>query len=1159
MCRAAGDSSCAHFLGGTAFTKASIAVTPHAPFLTDEPDPLSSDAFGHGDYADALHSIVTDSSPPLAVGLFGPWGVGKSSIIGALQGRLDGSGTAFVYFDAWRYEEDSLRRQFLLDVASDLKKDGHLGKFDPKRNLRDVEYETQEIEESLGWHWPRIARLLIIAGIFGLVALALILLGVVNSLSSGSLGKKVLVALVTAVVAGLAAAVAQSISIDAVSLSRRRLEDPDRFAAKFAEVLQALKPKRLVIAIDNLDRSSPAKAIEVLATIKTYLEPIVSPDAAPRSSGRPTADKKIVFVIAVDDEALRRHLVAQERARSDRFDEVAAGRYVEEYLAKFFGARLPIRRLLDDDMRDYVARYMKPLAAARELGPDAERDLITVVNAGLRGNPRGVKQFHNDLEVRLRLLEEREKAKASGAPGISPPISGEVAMVAKLALIEREWPAAFARLQADPLVLERWMIEARRDDTVDWTTAHLEVGGQGVKPDEAEQPNAALLSDRRRLATFLRVSARVESTHLRAFLSLKQARIEVELPSYFEFHDSLTAGEREHVSEVLAAVSEAERGRLAGRITTILGEELERGHLDAARSIVDVVCSSDAFLSDDEVRRAVIERAADEPDLKREMSKLDPVAVLRTGELLEPAGRRRLFEPFLDVFHSTDMADDERIVMAHALAPYVDQFSSTQLTTLRTAIAGGLRDQPDLFLPFVEVDDSLLAPAALSSALDSLAAERGEGERPDLVRPLHERSPSAIEVVKVGMRQGPGEALERRLLVTINSVFNVVAPSQGDLEADLPALRDLLTSVAQPLPEESSVLARSIFELWGAVVEIRQREVIEFAGDVFAQCEQPVVDELAPAITARLFEAPAHALRVAAELDPVPHTFRAPFIERIDALKNAVEFWSDALAQLERIDPDGFAPRLIGAFDQLLRAGEVDPVHALLDSYGDVLRASGEMFTQVVAAALGDRLDQGNPGPPELLSCLATMLSPEELDFLGRRFGDALAAGPAEAAQAVLLELPAGGKGLRLLAAHHALPRINSDDESPPPAVLALVARTIGELGPDDQEYFAEQMAFRIRNYPGRAPELAQALMDVDGLPATPSGTIVEALLDAEKAAAELEARSSMLSAAWHLRVRRRGTRIWRRLEDRARELEAVEGDVDRELARRLCDWLEAG
>ena len=62
-------------------------MTPHAPFLTDEPDSLGADAFGHTDYAETLHSIVTDAQPPLAIGLLGRWGLGKSSIIGALQSR----------------------------------------------------------------------------------------------------------------------------------------------------------------------------------------------------------------------------------------------------------------------------------------------------------------------------------------------------------------------------------------------------------------------------------------------------------------------------------------------------------------------------------------------------------------------------------------------------------------------------------------------------------------------------------------------------------------------------------------------------------------------------------------------------------------------------------------------------------------------------------------------------------------------------------------------------------------------------------------------------------------------------------------------------------------------------------------------------------------
>jgi hypothetical protein len=37
-------------------------MTPHAPFLVDEPDSLGKDGFGHVDFADALRSVVTDLS-----------------------------------------------------------------------------------------------------------------------------------------------------------------------------------------------------------------------------------------------------------------------------------------------------------------------------------------------------------------------------------------------------------------------------------------------------------------------------------------------------------------------------------------------------------------------------------------------------------------------------------------------------------------------------------------------------------------------------------------------------------------------------------------------------------------------------------------------------------------------------------------------------------------------------------------------------------------------------------------------------------------------------------------------------------------------------------------------------------------------------------------
>ena len=75
-------------------------VSPkRAPFARDEPVGLDRDAFGHSDYVRALASIVTDDEAPSTVGVFGPWGVGKSTIVEGLPSELP-EGTAYVYFDA---------------------------------------------------------------------------------------------------------------------------------------------------------------------------------------------------------------------------------------------------------------------------------------------------------------------------------------------------------------------------------------------------------------------------------------------------------------------------------------------------------------------------------------------------------------------------------------------------------------------------------------------------------------------------------------------------------------------------------------------------------------------------------------------------------------------------------------------------------------------------------------------------------------------------------------------------------------------------------------------------------------------------------------------------------------------------------------------------
>mgnify|MGYP001602705899 CR=1 FL=1 len=77
-----------------------------------------------------------------------------------------------------------------------------------------------------------------------------------------------------------------------------------------------------MIIVDNLDRCSHSKAVELLSTIKTFL----AKDDGNRSD--------CVFLITCDDEAIKQHIRSvylkdNENGASGAFD-------VDEFLRKFF-------------------------------------------------------------------------------------------------------------------------------------------------------------------------------------------------------------------------------------------------------------------------------------------------------------------------------------------------------------------------------------------------------------------------------------------------------------------------------------------------------------------------------------------------------------------------------------------------------------------------------------------------------------------------------------------------------------------------------------------------------------------------------------------------------------------------------------------------------
>jgi Cdc6-like AAA superfamily ATPase len=96
-----------------------ISADEHPPrrLLLDLPsvDP----ALNFSRIAEALADIIVRSEPHFALGLFGGWGSGKTTLMRAIEQRLRRSNVVCVQFNAWRYEKEEHLLIPLLDTIRD--------------------------------------------------------------------------------------------------------------------------------------------------------------------------------------------------------------------------------------------------------------------------------------------------------------------------------------------------------------------------------------------------------------------------------------------------------------------------------------------------------------------------------------------------------------------------------------------------------------------------------------------------------------------------------------------------------------------------------------------------------------------------------------------------------------------------------------------------------------------------------------------------------------------------------------------------------------------------------------------------------------------------------------------------------------------------------
>lgn len=413
------------------------------PLLLDEPtdiDFLSFDAVA----GTAVEALLDSRLDPIALGLSGSWGSGKTSVLRLIAKQLEpGAGDKtrlVIQTDPWRYDpqlgaKESLIGEILTALAAEIPEDG----------------TGEKAKKLLGRLVKRI-----------------------------DWGKALQVAAKSAITVSLP-------SVESLMGLVKPAEDADdpepitdmvHFRAEFQKLLESdglAHLQNVIVLVDDLDRCLPPTVVETLETIRLFL-------SVPKMS----------FVIAADEErvaeAIAEHFPKTEGSEKD---EESPARL---YLHKIVQTSVPVPALSDFDTEAYMVLLQiralvdeptfktivgEVTAARRSSTPiesiaglsdasfvDARNSaarIKQIVHEKTKGNPRRIKRFLNDLSVRLNIASRRG-------------IELDAATIAKLMVLEQYFPGEFREVTG-------WL----REQTLRSNLEALEKQAGSSTPDDAEE------------------------------------------------------------------------------------------------------------------------------------------------------------------------------------------------------------------------------------------------------------------------------------------------------------------------------------------------------------------------------------------------------------------------------------------------------------------------------------------------------------------------------------------------------------------------------------------------------------------------------------------------------------------------------------------------
>jgi formylglycine-generating enzyme required for sulfatase activity len=431
-------------------------------------------------YVRTFVDIITDENTqmPLTIGVFGPWGSGKTSLMRMIEKGLadwqderERAGAPSVrklvtiWFNAWRYNRDeALWRALILRVLAVLRAEMRA---DPR---------AEEIKEILDRMETNLHR---VSGPTTLGDLTIDGRSMFGAEGEGVEGARF--QLPTAVGLDLLEKMAQAAAEAGgegkpeaafksfraalerlrTDFDRKRVQALEDFLGDFETLVKGhVYPGALIVFVDDLDRCLPERAVEILEAIKLFFNV-----------------PQCIFVLGIDRQVVERGIRLKYRDYEDLDEEGPPPISGTKYLEKIVQIPFQLPAIDRVAMKGYVREMVPGLAQI----DDRCYEVFTV---GVEPNPRRVKRTLNIFLLLWRLSRNR--------PDLVEKI-GPVRLL-KIVIVQMHYPKLFALLPNDPGLLIELETRFRAMERQKGRDYAEQAGAQG-ETTGTTGPEAAFLGD----------------------------------------------------------------------------------------------------------------------------------------------------------------------------------------------------------------------------------------------------------------------------------------------------------------------------------------------------------------------------------------------------------------------------------------------------------------------------------------------------------------------------------------------------------------------------------------------------------------------------------------------------------------------------------------